>query len=85
MALNGYRSKEDKASRLIETDWGLICLYRKSEGEYEIYKDGIRLGGVKKLAKNWIVDGTQILRRTRKDAIFESMTLFYQRARKTAA
>lgn len=81
MALNGYRSKEDKASRLVETDWGLVCLFRKSEGEYEIYKDGVLLGGVKKLTKVWMVDGTQICPRTRKEAINEAITMFYRRER----
>lgn len=70
------------------TDWGLVTLERnKNDGSFTIWKDGVNLGAVVKAppGKKWSVCGTQILRTTRKEAIFECMWLFFDRHRAKTA
>ncbi len=52
MALNGYRSADDKRSRLVSTSKGLVVAVQIRPQQYEIYKDGELIGDVRKF-KNW--------------------------------
>ena len=52
MALKGYRSFEDKATRLLHTSVGFVVAIRKGPQRYEVRKDGVPLGEVHKF-KNW--------------------------------
>lgn len=53
MALNGFRSAEDKASRLVSVRGKLVTVVRVRTQHYEVYADGRKLGEVFKVRKGW--------------------------------
>lgn len=84
MALNGYRSVADKASRLIETRFiGLVVLTRIAHQDYEIHKDGVRLGRVTKRGRGWYAERDVNIWTSRADAIDNALVGYYQRAKAT--
>lgn len=81
MALSGFVSAEDRATRLIKTRGGFVAVIRRSPQHYEIRRDGVMLGYVTKF-KHWFAersgnkafmgpmgDGSRWPQRTRQDAI----------------
>lgn len=55
MALNGYRSAEDRATRLVMTRAGFVVAIRIKPQHYEIKQDGITFGFVTKF-KHWYAE-----------------------------
>jgi hypothetical protein len=85
MALNGYRSVADKASRLVETRLaGLVVVTRIAAQDYEIHKDGVRLGRVTKRGRGWYAERDVNIWTSRADAIDNALVGFYQRHRSAA-
>lgn len=52
MALNGFVSKEDRATRLVKTARGFVAVVRRAPQDYQVIKDGRTLGRVVKF-KHW--------------------------------
>lgn len=59
MALNGYRTREDRASRLVKVEEAFVTIVRCGYQRYDVYRDGKQLGTVFKLRSrwDWIGDG----------------------------
>ena len=85
MALNGYRSREDRASRLLETVFGLVTIVRIAERDYEVFKEGVRMGRVTKRGRGWYTERGDITHTSRHDAIHSAITEWYQRAKARGA
>lgn len=52
MALNGFVSKEDRATRLVMTLQGFVAVVRRAPQDYDVFRAGVRLGRVVKF-KHW--------------------------------
>lgn len=78
MALNGFVSAEDRATRLVKTSAGFVVAIRRNPQVYEIRRDGVHIGEVRKF-RSWFAysepphgmsgTGNDEPRRTRLDAI----------------
>ncbi len=55
MALSGFVSAEDKATRLVMTRAGFVVAIRRRPQHYEIRRDGATLGTVTKF-KHWYAE-----------------------------
>lgn len=55
MALSGFVSSEDKATRLVKTRSGFVVAIRRKPQHYEIRRDGVVLGTVTKF-KHWYAE-----------------------------
>lgn len=62
MALTGFRSAEDKASRLMKIEGRLVTVVRVQPQRYDVFKDGKKLGSVFKLRSRWDWDGDGVHR-----------------------
>lgn len=79
MALNGYRDKQDRASRLVKVRDRLVTVVRTQPHRYEVYSEGQKMGEVFMVRTrwDWIGDGIHRLWRdmcsTRQVALEELM------------
>ena len=58
MALNGYRSGDDKKTRLVKTSHGFVATFKRGIQDYDVYQDGVLIGRVTKF-RHWYAEATQ--------------------------
>jgi len=52
MALSGFVSREDRATRLVMTKQGFVTAVRRAPQDYDVFMEGVRLGRAVKF-KHW--------------------------------